>query len=197
MTTTSPTVETPPRLNKNHGFLKCIIRNQIERDEYDKALNFARLERDAQYHKEKAAKNIYIPPHLRKKLTPAAAPLEVKTPTSSPIARPPSVSPQSGRSSPSTASSSSFSGNGSDDSSDPHYQMRERARKTLIREGLIRSASNSPPPSAGLEEAAEMLADLHIQGDNNKKLTMPRPRFTSVRPKNMPRPRFTTPIIRT
>uniref|UniRef100_A0AC34RMG3 Uncharacterized protein n=1 Tax=Panagrolaimus sp. JU765 TaxID=591449 RepID=A0AC34RMG3_9BILA len=60
--------ERVPRLNKNHGFLKCIIRNQIERDEYEKAV---------------------------------------------------------------TRSKSS------DEENDPYYRLRERARKKLIKEGVL------------------------------------------------------------
>ncbi|VDK73026.1 unnamed protein product [Litomosoides sigmodontis] len=56
-----------PRLNMNHGFIKSIVRNQIDRDEYDKLLS----EKMSSFrHLEKPRKTcdpslLYVPPHLR------------------------------------------------------------------------------------------------------------------------------------
>ncbi|VDK62469.1 unnamed protein product [Onchocerca ochengi] len=58
-----------PRLNMNHGFMKSIVRNQIDRDEYDKLVSersvttsYRRLERP---RKTCDPLVLYIPPHLR------------------------------------------------------------------------------------------------------------------------------------
>uniref|UniRef100_A0A914QK04 Uncharacterized protein n=1 Tax=Panagrolaimus davidi TaxID=227884 RepID=A0A914QK04_9BILA len=112
-TESSPSSSPVPRINKNHGFLKHIIQNQIERDEYEKAITQSRAERDQQYQKnrvaEKVSQNRYIPPHLRNLATPSSPP-------------------------------SQFSPKASFDNSsknDPYGEFRARARRSLQREGLL------------------------------------------------------------
>ncbi|KAL3998265.1 hypothetical protein ACH3XW_14360 [Acanthocheilonema viteae] len=58
-----------PRLNMNHGFIKSIVRNQIDRDEYEKLVS-ERSVTSSFRHLEKPRKTcdpllLYIPPHLR------------------------------------------------------------------------------------------------------------------------------------
>uniref|UniRef100_A0A1I8EY57 Uncharacterized protein n=1 Tax=Wuchereria bancrofti TaxID=6293 RepID=A0A1I8EY57_WUCBA len=58
-----------PRLNMNHGFIKSIVRNQIDRDEYDKLVS-ERSVAASYRHLERSRKTcdpllLYIPPHLR------------------------------------------------------------------------------------------------------------------------------------
>ncbi|EFO26732.1 hypothetical protein LOAG_01748, partial [Loa loa] len=56
-----------PRLNMNHGFMKSIVRNQIDRDEYDKLASERRVT-SSYRHLERPRKTcdpLYIPPHLR------------------------------------------------------------------------------------------------------------------------------------
>ncbi|XP_031558313.1 UPF0561 protein C2orf68 homolog isoform X2 [Actinia tenebrosa] len=62
----------------NHGFVQSIIRNQIDRDEYDKDQRLLKLEKERQLlsgeikeerkRKEKRAPlhQVYVPPHMRK-----------------------------------------------------------------------------------------------------------------------------------
>uniref|UniRef100_A0A914Z0A8 Uncharacterized protein n=1 Tax=Panagrolaimus superbus TaxID=310955 RepID=A0A914Z0A8_9BILA len=111
-TQTSPSTSPVPRINKNHGFLKHIIRNQIERDEYEKAISQTRVERDQQYQRirveQKISQNRYIPPHLRN------------------LASPPSQSQFSPQ----------FPFN-DDPQKDPHSELRLRARRSLQREGIL------------------------------------------------------------
>ncbi|CAG9539186.1 unnamed protein product [Cercopithifilaria johnstoni] len=64
-------VEAPnvPRLNMNHGFIKSIVRNQIDRDEYDKLVSDKSVTSSFR-HLERPRKTcdpllLYIPPHLR------------------------------------------------------------------------------------------------------------------------------------
>uniref|UniRef100_A0A915Q882 Bm5041 n=1 Tax=Setaria digitata TaxID=48799 RepID=A0A915Q882_9BILA len=64
-------VEVPsaPRLDMNHGFIKSIVRNQIDRDEYDKLVS-ERSVTSSYRHLERPRKTcdpllLYIPPHLR------------------------------------------------------------------------------------------------------------------------------------
>jgi hypothetical protein len=104
----SPSTTPVPRLNKKHGFLQHIIQNQIERDEYEKAIAQTRANRDQQYQRnrvdEKVSQNRYIPPHLRRFVNPS--------------------SPQI-----------SFI---DDSQQDPHHEMRTRARRSLQKEmGIV------------------------------------------------------------
>ncbi|KAM3721213.1 UPF0561 protein [Dirofilaria immitis] len=62
-------VSNAPRLNMNHGFIKSIVRNQIDRDEYDKLVSEKSFTSSYRYL-EKPRKTfdsllLYIPPHLR------------------------------------------------------------------------------------------------------------------------------------
>ena len=59
--------QSAPRLNMAHGFVKSIVKNQLDRDEYDKNVKLRAFEkqetrRERSKRKEKA---IYVPPHLR------------------------------------------------------------------------------------------------------------------------------------
>ncbi|KAE9556338.1 hypothetical protein FO519_000521 [Halicephalobus sp. NKZ332] len=121
----------PPRLNKDHGFLKCIIRNQIERDEYDKAVALTKKGRSVQVQQRHVSKlmerNIYVPPHLR----------------DPEMFRNGSKSPGSNRSS------------SDEDSSDPHQNLRERARRKLVKEGVLPSHI----PSSETESLASAMMD--------------------------------------
>jgi uncharacterized protein (DUF952 family) len=70
-----------PAIDMNHGFVHSIIRNQIERDEYDKEQRLLKLEKEKELlktdvkeerkRKEKRAPlhQVYIPPHQRKAST--------------------------------------------------------------------------------------------------------------------------------
>ncbi|CAJ0585208.1 unnamed protein product, partial [Mesorhabditis spiculigera] len=68
--------ENGPRLNMKHGFIKSIVKNQIDRDEYHKHMEEKRqLMRDLIDPKKEAARKsksatetaLYVPPHLRVK----------------------------------------------------------------------------------------------------------------------------------
>uniref|UniRef100_A0AC34F695 Uncharacterized protein n=1 Tax=Panagrolaimus sp. ES5 TaxID=591445 RepID=A0AC34F695_9BILA len=109
---TSPSTSPVPRINKNHGFLKHIIKNQIERDEYEKAISQTRVERDQQYQRkrveQKISQNRYIPPHMRNL---ASAPPQSQ------------FSPQ-------------YPFNDGQ-KNDPYSELRLRARRSLQREGIL------------------------------------------------------------
>lgn len=57
-------VEKQARLDKEHGFLKQIIKNQIDRDEYDKEVKAQRVKqrRERIQHLKRPDQNIYSPP---------------------------------------------------------------------------------------------------------------------------------------
>ncbi|MFH4973375.1 hypothetical protein AB6A40_000084 [Gnathostoma spinigerum] len=59
--------QTVPRLNMSHGFMREIIRNQVDRDEYDRLMNEKKMEfiRSGKPSRPKYVPNLYIPPHLR------------------------------------------------------------------------------------------------------------------------------------
>uniref|UniRef100_A0A914QF27 Uncharacterized protein n=1 Tax=Panagrolaimus davidi TaxID=227884 RepID=A0A914QF27_9BILA len=80
---THSTLRSPiPRLNKNHGFIKHIIQNQIERDEYEKisALNRAKSEEP----NNQMNKIGYNSPLTRKSITSPQISTSVSPQTSSP-----------------------------------------------------------------------------------------------------------------
>lgn len=70
-----------PQLNMNHGFMHSIIKNQIDRDEYDKEQKLLKLQKDKEASvtaakEERKRKDrrapltqVYIPPHQRKNIT--------------------------------------------------------------------------------------------------------------------------------
>ena len=64
-----------PKLNMDHGFMQSIIRNQVDRDEYDKEQRLLKEEskvNSVPFRKERpkrAAIQMYVPPHLRAKTT--------------------------------------------------------------------------------------------------------------------------------
>lgn len=73
--------ERVPALDKNHGFMHTIIKNQIERDEYDKEQKVLKLQKERQatgdaIKEERRRRDrraplhqVYIPPHQRKHFT--------------------------------------------------------------------------------------------------------------------------------
>ena len=56
------------RLDMEHGFMQAIIKNQVDRDEYDKEQKLLRLQSKTRRTK-RAARQVYVPPHLRSKVT--------------------------------------------------------------------------------------------------------------------------------
>ncbi|XP_001626141.2 UPF0561 protein C2orf68 homolog [Nematostella vectensis] len=64
------TRETVPKLDTSHGFVHSIIKNQIDRDEYDKeqrVLAMQKEEAKRQRRERRAALQVYVPPHQRKR----------------------------------------------------------------------------------------------------------------------------------
>lgn len=63
-----------PRIDLNHGFLRFIRRNQVDRDEYNRVHEERKSEirerigssDSSQDGEEKAQSNVYVPPHLRR-----------------------------------------------------------------------------------------------------------------------------------
>lgn len=63
-----------PRLNMEHGFMQSIIKNQVDRDEYDKEQKLLKLQNKSggpsrRERPKRAAMQVYVPPHLRQKGT--------------------------------------------------------------------------------------------------------------------------------
>ncbi|XP_027051813.1 UPF0561 protein C2orf68 homolog isoform X3 [Pocillopora damicornis] len=63
-----------PRLNMEHGFIQSIIKNQVDRDEYDKEQKLLKLQNkpggpSRRERPKRAAMQVYVPPHLRQKGT--------------------------------------------------------------------------------------------------------------------------------
>ncbi|XP_022806012.1 UPF0561 protein C2orf68 homolog isoform X3 [Stylophora pistillata] len=61
-----------PRLNMEHGFMQSIIRNQVDRDEYDKEQKLLKLQNkpsgsSRRERPKRADMQVYVPPHLRQK----------------------------------------------------------------------------------------------------------------------------------
>lgn len=70
-----------PALDMNHGFVQSIIRNQIDRDEYDKDQKLLKQKVEIQTFKDEVKEErkrrerraplhqVYVPPHMRKAST--------------------------------------------------------------------------------------------------------------------------------
>ena len=70
----------PPKIDKSHGFMQSIIKNQVLRDEYDKEQkNLAHTKETEALKKvssleetkskrtpRRAAQQLYVPPHVKK-----------------------------------------------------------------------------------------------------------------------------------
>ena len=59
-----------PKLDMEHGFIQNIIKNQVDRDEYDKeqkALSLQKKISGQSRPKKRAPLQMYVPPHLRAK----------------------------------------------------------------------------------------------------------------------------------
>ncbi|KAJ1355766.1 hypothetical protein KIN20_013303 [Parelaphostrongylus tenuis] len=72
-------------LDMNHGFIKSIVKNQIDRDEYHKVMEEKRIESQRSSLKDKRRRseslierNLYVPPHLRAKCPGTTATTGVK-----------------------------------------------------------------------------------------------------------------------
>ena len=68
----------PPRLDKDHGFLRFIVQNQIDRDNYEQEQRISKHmkeingkeedeERQRRSQKPESENNVYIPPFRRKR----------------------------------------------------------------------------------------------------------------------------------
>ena len=79
---------TPPKIDKSHGFMQSIIKNQVLRDEYDQeqrhlatekrsslSLKNERLSGPAKVEMKRTrtpkreAKQLYVPPHMKKRVS--------------------------------------------------------------------------------------------------------------------------------
>ncbi|KAL6729139.1 hypothetical protein Aduo_000222 [Ancylostoma duodenale] len=65
-------------LDMNHGFIKSIVKNQIDRDEYHKVMEERKIEVQKKIRESKRRKpvpaaeyKLYVPPHLRAKSEPS------------------------------------------------------------------------------------------------------------------------------
>ena len=70
-------VRDSPKLDMEHGFIQTIIKNQVDRDEYDKeqkAVSLQKKNSGQSRPKKRAPLQVYVPPHLR-----AKAVVDVKT----------------------------------------------------------------------------------------------------------------------
>ena len=59
-----------PKLDMEHGFVQTIIKNQVDRDEYDKeqkAISLQKKISGQSRSKKRAPLQMYVPPHLRAK----------------------------------------------------------------------------------------------------------------------------------
>ena len=59
-----------PKLDMEHGFIQNIIKNQVDRDEYDKEQKAISLQKKISGQsrpKKRAPLQMYVPPHLRAK----------------------------------------------------------------------------------------------------------------------------------
>lgn len=59
-----------PKLDMEHGFIQTIIKNQVDRDEYDKEQKAISLQKKISGQsrpKKRAPLQMYVPPHLRAK----------------------------------------------------------------------------------------------------------------------------------
>lgn len=60
------------KLNMDHGFMQSIIKNQVDRDEYDKEQKLLKVQTkisgsSRKERPKRAAIQMYVPPHLRGK----------------------------------------------------------------------------------------------------------------------------------
>jgi len=61
------------KLNMDHGFMQSIIKNQVDRDEYDKEQKLLQVQnkiavsRRERPRSRRADQQVYVPPHLRGK----------------------------------------------------------------------------------------------------------------------------------
>ena len=60
------------KLNMEHGFMQSIIKNQVDRDEYDKEQKLLKLQNkisspSRRERPRRADQQVYVPPHLRGK----------------------------------------------------------------------------------------------------------------------------------
>ncbi|KAL9978674.1 hypothetical protein ACROYT_G016219 [Oculina patagonica] len=60
------------KLNMEHGFMQVIIKNQVDRDEYDKKQRLLKVQNkisdsSRRERPRRAAQQVYVPPHLRGK----------------------------------------------------------------------------------------------------------------------------------
>lgn len=57
------------KLNMDHGFMQSIIKNQVDRDEYDKEQKLLKVQSKIprKERPKRAAIQMYVPPHLRGK----------------------------------------------------------------------------------------------------------------------------------
>lgn len=63
-------VRDSPKLDMEHGFIQTIIKNQVDRDEYDKeqkAVSLQKKNSGQSRPKKRAPLQVYVPPHLRAK----------------------------------------------------------------------------------------------------------------------------------
>ncbi|XP_068725303.1 UPF0561 protein C2orf68 homolog [Montipora capricornis] len=62
-----------PKLNMEHGFMQSIIKNQVDRDEYDKDQKLQKVQDKisaaSRQRTKRPTKQTYVPPHLRAKAT--------------------------------------------------------------------------------------------------------------------------------
>ena len=63
-----------PKLNMGHGFMQSIIKNQVDRDEYDKEQKLLKVQSkisgaNRKERPKRASIQMYVPPHLRAKTT--------------------------------------------------------------------------------------------------------------------------------
>ena len=59
-----------PKLAMEHGFIQTIIKNQVDRDEYNKeqkAISLQKTKSGQSRSKKRASLQMYVPPHLRAK----------------------------------------------------------------------------------------------------------------------------------
>ena len=76
------------KLNMEHGFMQSIIKNQVNRDEYDKEQKLLKVQNkisgpSRRERPRRADQQVYVPPHLRGK----AAATEVSEPETSSTAK--------------------------------------------------------------------------------------------------------------
>ena len=60
-------MDPPPKLDMRHGFVRSILKNQIDRDEYDKneRLKVVQEKLDRKERPKRKSQAVYVPPHLR------------------------------------------------------------------------------------------------------------------------------------